>query len=111
MAGFPLPHVELGIAISMIVLGVAIATAWHPLELISLGIIAAFAIFHGYAHGVELPTAADPASYASGFVIATGIIHVIGIGLGLTLGLLFEGRISRGLGGAIALGGIYFVFA
>src|SRR6266481_9722484 len=76
MAGLPLPHVELGIALSILALGSAIAFAWRPVEVIALMLIGVFAICHGYANGVELPIAADPADYAAGFVIATGLIHL-----------------------------------
>jgi len=108
MSGFSLPHVEMGIAVSVLALGSAIACAWKPAEWLALGLIAVFAIFHGYAHGVELPRSADPASYAAGFVIATGLIHVVGIGIGLLLGGLFHGRVAQGLGTGIALAGLYF---
>jgi urease accessory protein len=111
MAGIPLPSVEFGIALSILVLGMAIAFAWRPFEPVALLIIAAFAIFHGYAHGAELPAAADPAAYSIGFVVATGAIHVVGIAIGLLIGKLFDGWVSRGIGGAIALGGIYYIWA
>jgi urease accessory protein len=111
MAGVPMPAVETGIALSVLALGLAIAFAWKPFEPVALALIAAFAIFHGYAHGAELPSAADPAAYSAGFVIATGLIHVAGIGVGLVLGKLFEGRLARGLGGVIAAGGLYFLWA
>ena len=108
MSGFVLPHVELGIALSVLILGLAIAFAWKAPEWVALSLIAVFAIFHGYAHGVELPRAVDPASYAIGFVVATGFIHVVGVGIGLLLGLLLRGRLSQALGGAIAIAGLYF---
>ncbi len=108
MSGFSLPHVEMGIALSMIALGLAIALAWKPPEWMALGLIGVFAIFHGYAHGVELPSAADPASYAAGFVVATGFIHVVGIGIGLLLGALLRGRLLEILGAGIALAGVLF---
>jgi urease accessory protein len=111
MAGLPLPHVELGIALSVLALGLAIALAWHPAEIAALALIAVFAIFHGYAHGVELPGAADPAAYAVGFVVATGMIHVCGIGIGLLIGRLYHGLVSRGLGAAIGAGGLYFLLS
>jgi len=109
MAGVPLSHIETGIALSMLVLGAAIVLAWRPPEWVALAVIAVFAICHGYAHGVELPDAADPAAYATGFVVATGAIHVIGIGIGLSLGKLFHGWFSRGLGGGVAAAGLYFL--
>lgn len=111
MLGLPLPHVELGIALSILALGSAIAFAWRPVEIIALILIGIFAICHGYAHGVELPSAADPADYAAGFVIATGLIHLLGVGVGLGLGRPFGGRLARMLGGVIAAGGIYFLVA
>jgi urease accessory protein len=83
--GVPLPGEEIGIALSIIALGSAIALRWHPAEWIALLLISVFAICHGHAHGAELPTAADPADYAVGFVIATGFIHLFGIGVGLVL--------------------------
>ncbi len=109
MTGVPIPSVETGIALSMLVLGAAIVLAWRPPEWVALAVIAVFAICHGYAHGVELPNAADPAAYATGFVVATGTIHVIGIGIGLSVGKLFHGWLSRGLGGGVAAAGLYFL--
>lgn len=109
MLGLPLPHVELGIALSILALGSAIAFGWRPIEAVALILIGVFAICHGYAHGVELPNAADPADYAVGFVLATGLIHVLGVGVGLALNKPMEGRLSRALGAVIAVGGIYFL--
>ncbi|MBZ9796412.1 HupE/UreJ family protein [Mesorhizobium sp. ES1-4] len=109
IAGVPLPGVEIGIALSIVALGLAIACAWRPAEWVALLMIAVFAICHGYAHGAELPNAADPADYAIGFVIATGLIHLLGIGFGLLLGKAFGGRLSQPLGGLIAAGGVYFL--
>lgn len=111
MMDLPLPHVEIGIALSMIALGLAIATAWKPAEGIALLIVGFFAIFHGHAHGAELPSAADPAAYAAGFVVATGAIHVAGVGVGLVLGHIMNGLLSRALGAAIALMGVYYLAA
>jgi urease accessory protein len=111
MAGIYLPAVETGIALSVLALGLAIAFAWRPFEPVALMIIAIFAVCHGYAHGQELPEAADPTAYSAGFVIATGGIHVLGIGIGLVIGKLLEGRVSRALGALIAAGGLYFLWA
>jgi urease accessory protein len=111
IAGLPLPQVETGVALSLLVLGLVIAIAFRPLEAVAVGIIGVFAVFHGYAHGAELPSAADPAAYSAGFVIATGLIHVAGIGIGLLSGRIAGGWLARGAGGAIAAGGIYFLLA
>lgn len=111
MLGLWLPQVETGIALSVLALGLAIAFAWRPFEPLALLLVAAFAVFHGYAHGAELPEAADPAAYSTGFVLATGLIHVCGIGIGLLIGSLLDGRVSRALGALIAAGGLYFLWA
>ena len=108
MSGVVLPHVELAIALSVFILGLAIAFAWKPPEWLALLLIAIFAIFHGYAHGAELPQAIDPASYANGFVVATGLIHIAGIGIGFMLGRLWKGQFSQALGVVIAMMGLYF---
>jgi urease accessory protein len=107
--GLPLPGTEIGIALSILALGLAITFAWHPAEWVALGLIAIFAICHGYAHGAELPLAADPANYVIGFVLATGLIHLFGIGVGLGSGKPLGGRLARGLGALVGIGGIYFL--
>ena len=68
-----------------------------------------FAVCHGYAHGAELPRAADPADFAIGFVLATGMIHVFGIGVGLALDKPMGGRLAQGLGALIGIAGLYFL--
>lgn len=81
--GVPLPYVEVGIALSAIVLGAMVALAVRPMLWVAALIVGAFAIFHGYAHGVELPEAADAVAFSIGFVMATGFLHLAGIALGL----------------------------
>lgn len=109
IAGVPFFGIETGIALSILALGLSIAFAWHPAEWVALLMIAVFAICHGYAHGAELPRAADPADFAIGFVLATGMIHLFGIGVGLALHKPFHGQLTRLLGGLIALGGVYYL--
>ena len=110
MLGVPMPPVEIGIAISVLVLGGCIALAVRaPIWAASL-IVALFAVFHGYAHGQELPSAADPVGYSVGFVLATGLLHIAGICLG-TLNHRPRGAwLTRGLGGAIGMLGVWFLF-
>jgi urease accessory protein len=109
IAGVPLPHVEVGIAASVIVLGLAIALAWRAPPWVAIAIVAVFAIFHGHAHGTELPSAAAPEAYAAGFVISTGLIHLGGIGIGL-LGRLPRGtQILRTTGAAILVLGVWIL--
>ncbi len=81
--GIPLPAVETGIALSAIVLGAMVAFAVRPPIWIAAVIVGAFAIFHGHAHGTELPTAANPLAFSLGFVIATGLLHLSGVAFGL----------------------------
>ena len=110
MFGLPLPPVELGIALSLLVLGGCIALSFRaPVWAASL-IVAVFAVFHGYAHGKELPSAADPASFSAGFVFATGLLHVLGIALGLLNGRPHGVVTTRGFGGVIAALGVWFLY-
>ncbi|MEO1608977.1 MAG: HupE/UreJ family protein [Pseudomonadota bacterium] len=107
--GVPVPSVEIGIALSAVVLGLCVAFALKPPLWIAALIVAAFAIFHGHAHGTELPAAADAYAYATGFVIATGLLHVTGIVFGL-LARWDLGKIAvRTGGGLIALAGVTFL--
>lgn len=107
--GVPLPYVEVGIAISAIVLGAMVAMAAQPSLWIAAILVGAFAIFHGHAHGTELPGAANAISFSIGFVVATGLLHLAGIGLGL-LTQWPNGRIAvRTTGLAIALAGLVFL--
>ncbi|MBT8148196.1 MAG: HupE/UreJ family protein [Gammaproteobacteria bacterium] len=107
--GIPLPLVEIGIASSAIVLGLMVLLAVRPPLWIAAVLVGAFGIFHGHAHGTELPDASNPLSYAIGFVLATGLMHVAGIAFGM-LADLPRGRIAvRTAGGLISASGIYFL--
>ena len=109
VAGIPLPAVETGIATSAVVLGLMVALAARPPLWVAALIVAVFAIFHGYAHGAELPEAANPLAYSLGFVIATGLLHLSGIAFGL-LARWPAGRLAvRTGGGLIALAGVGFL--
>ena len=81
--GLPLPGVEIGIAASAITLGAMVALAARPPLWIAAVIVGAFAIFHGHAHGAELPPGADAVAFSVGFVVATGLLHLTGIAFGL----------------------------
>jgi len=108
-AGVSLPNVEIMVALSVVGLGLAIALELKPPLLIATLAVGVFAVFHGHAHGTELPAAADPITYAVGFVSATGLIHLVGIGFGLLVGSAFNGWVARGAGVLIVLGGVYFL--
>ena len=107
--GVEVPLVETGIAASAVVLGLMVALALRPKIAIAAVIVGAFAIFHGHAHGTELPEAASPLAYSIGFVISTGLLHLAGIGLGhftrWPQGILAV----RAGGGVIALVGVGFL--
>jgi urease accessory protein len=107
--GVPIPGIEIGIAASAIMLGLMVALAARPPLWIAAVLVGAFAIFHGHAHGAELPPGADAVAYSVGFVVATGLLHLCGIAFGL-LARWPAGRIAvRAAGGAIALAGAVFL--
>jgi urease accessory protein len=109
--GLPLPGVEIGIAISAIVLGLMVALAARPPLWVAAVLVGAFAIFHGHAHGSELPPGSDAVAFSVGFVVATGLLHLTGITFGL-LARWPAGRLTvRAAGGAIALVGLTFLRA
>ena len=108
--GVPMPGVETGIALSGVILGLMVAFAAKPPLKIAGAIVGIFAIFHGHAHGTELPEAASALTYAAGFVIATGLLHLSGIGVGL-LARWPWGKIAVRTGGvAIAAVACGFLF-
>jgi urease accessory protein len=109
IAQISVPGVEHAIAASVLVLGAVIAAAWRAPIAIAVALVAAFAFFHGYAHGLELPAADDAAAYAAGFVVATGMIHLAGIAFGLLLQLPGGIYALRGGGAAIALAGAWIM--
>jgi urease accessory protein len=107
--GVPLPGVEIGIAISAMILGSIVALAAKPPLWIAAVLVGAFAIFHGHAHGAELPVGADAVAFSMGFVVATRMLHVSGIAFG-TLSHWPAGRIAvRAAGGVIALIGVVYL--
>lgn len=107
--GLPLPGVEIGIATSAVVLGMMVALAARPPLWVAAVLVGAFAIFHGHAHGAELPPGADALAFSVGFVVATGLLHLAGIAFGL-LARWRTGRLAvRSAGGAIAIAGLMFL--
>jgi urease accessory protein len=108
IAGTPFPPVEIGIAISVLALGLMVMLSVRASVIIAALIVAAFALFHGYAHGQEAPSVADPVGYSVGFVLCTGLLHLVGITLGALKSLPKGMLVVRGAGAAIALSGLYF---
>jgi urease accessory protein len=110
LLGVPLPGTEIGIAVSAILLGLAVAREARPPLGAAAGLVGVFAIFHGYAHGTELPDGESALLYSVGFVIATGCLHGVGIGIGL-VHRWGVGRVALRLAGTVvALFGVYFLW-
>ena len=111
LVGFPLPGVEIGIALSALVLGSMVLFAVRPPLWVSIAIVGVFALFHGHAHGAELPEGENGLTFSLGFVIATGLLHACGIAIGILWGLKAGKVAVRALGGVVALAGPYFLWS
>ncbi len=90
----PVPHVEAMIAVSLVVAGAAIAVGVKAPAVVVAAVIGGFAVFHGHAHGTEMPAAASALGYAAGFMTATALLHVVGIAAGFLMGLLDSARFA-----------------
>ena len=109
LLGVPIPGVEIGIAVSGLVMGLMVLFELRaPLWLAAL-IVSAFAVFHGHAHGAELPAGSNALLYSLAFVIATGLLHLLGILLGETRRWPGGRRFVQGAGGVVALVGLWFL--
>lgn len=110
LVGVPLPGVEVGIAASAILLGAVVALeARLPLAFAAL-LVAFFAVFHGHAHGTELPDGQSGLLYSLGFVVATGLLHATGISIGLLHRWTAGRHFLRGAGAAVAVAGVVFLW-
>lgn len=111
IVGMPFVAVETGIALSVLVLGVAIAFDKKMPLIISMAFVGFFALFHGYAHGAEMPSLAQPALYAVGFMVATALLHVGGIIIAETFKRIKHGKnLLRYLGAGVAGIGFSILF-
>jgi urease accessory protein len=86
IAGIGVPFVEIGIALSVVALGAIVAFNVKAPVAAAMGVVGLFAIFHGYAHGAEIPEDVGGVAYAAGFLIATAILHLAGISAGFLIG-------------------------
>lgn len=109
LMGFPLPGVEVGIAVSAVVLGLMVLAEARLKIQLAMVIVAFFAIFHGHAHGTELPAGQSGLLYSIGFVAATGCLHAVGIAIGLIHRWQIGRQALRGAGSIVCAGGIYFL--
>jgi urease accessory protein len=110
LLGVPLPGVELGIAASAILLGAAVMTERRLPLYAAAALVGVFAVFHGHAHGTELPPGQSGLLYSLGFVVATGCLHAIGIAIG-AIHRWPAGRVAlRIAGGGVGLAGVFFLW-
>ena len=110
LMGIPVPGVEIGIALSAMLFGTMILAEVRPKLAVAITMVGFFAIFHGHAHGTELPPGQSGLLYSIGFVMATGCLHGLGIGLGLVNGLPRGKWALRGAGTFIAIMGVVFLW-
>ncbi len=107
MNKIPFPVVETGIAVSVVVLGIAIALDKGIPTLLAMAFVGLFGMFHGYAHGMEMPLVAQPALYATGFILSTAGLHIAGVFIGVISHKIPKGdMVLRVLGAFIAAVGV-----
>lgn len=111
IAGVPLPLVEPGIALSVLLLGLAILAQWRAPLVLAIVLVGFFGVLHGHAHGTELPAAASPAAYSAGFVLSTGLLHLAGIGIGELRRWRHGVAVLRAAGAALAATGAWLLVA
>ncbi len=108
----PVPMVELGIALSIVVIGALVVLGKSIPVVAAMAIVGVFAIFHGHAHGSEMPAAMSGTSYGIGFIAATALLHAVGIAAGLAIGKIGAARgfqVARAGGAAMAAIGIAYI--
>jgi urease accessory protein len=110
LMGVPLPGVEIGIAVSGVVLGALVLGQVRLPLIAAVGVVALFAVFHGHAHGTELEPGQNAMLYSLGFVIATGVLHAVGIATGLIHRWDLGRQALRGAGALVMAGGLYFLW-
>ena len=108
LIGVPVPGIEYGIAASAILLGAAVMFEVRASLFATALLVGIFAIFHGHAHGTELPPGQSALLYSMGFVIATGCLHALGIGIGVVHRWTWGQRLLRAAGAIVFLGGVVF---
>lgn len=110
LMGVPVPGIEFGIAASAILLGAAVMFEVRAPLFVTALLVGVFAIFHGYAHGAELPPGQSAMLYSMGFVIATGCLHALGIGIGAAHRWTWGQKLVRAAGAVVAAGGVFFLW-
>jgi urease accessory protein len=110
LMGVPVPGIEYGIAASAILLGAAVLFEVRASLVMTALLVGVFAIFHGHAHGTELPPGQNALLYSMGFVMATGCLHAVGIGIGAVHRWTWGEKLLRTAGVVVALGGVFFMW-
>ena len=110
LVGMGLPGVEIGIALSALLLGIMVLAELRPKLFVATLMVGIFAIFHGHAHGTELEPGQNAMLYSLGFVIATGLLHALGIAIGLIHRWDLGRQALRGAGALVMAGGLYFLW-
>jgi urease accessory protein len=110
LIGVPLPGVEVGIALSAVVLGALVLGRVRLPLAAAVVVVALFAVFHGHAHGTELQAGQNAMLYSLGFVIATGLLHGVGIAIGLIQRWSLGRRALQGAGAVVMTAGLYFLW-
>jgi urease accessory protein len=113
VVGLPIPFVEVGIALSVIMLGAIVSFGVKAPVAVAMGVVGLFAIFHGHAHGSEMPLDASGSEYGIGFLFATAFLHTVGIGIGFLIGMssnTFGNKAYRVAGGLASVAGVALLF-
>jgi len=111
LIGVPLPGSEIAIALSGVCLGGAVLLELRPPLAVAAALVGVFGLFHGYAHGAELPPGQNALLYSLGFVLATGFLHATGIAIGLVHRWQWGRLALRGAGAAVLCGGAFFLWS
>lgn len=111
LIGLKVPGSEIAIALSGLCLGGAVALSWRPPLAVAAAMVGLFGLFHGYAHGAELPPGQNALLYSLGFVLATGLLHVTGITIGLIHRWPWGRWALRAAGAGVACGGGFFLWS
>ena len=111
MNNISLPFAEIGILVSVIVLGVLILAGIRLPILVSSILVGVFALCHGHTHGTELPAAASGVMYAAGFALTTIVLHLSGIGFGTAVNKIANEKIVKLSGAMIAIAGLFLSYS
>ena len=110
LIGVPLPGTEVGIALSGVLLGLVVLLELRPRLIWAAALVGLFGLYHGHAHGAELPPGQDALLYSVGFILATGLLHLTGIAIGLVHRWPWGRSLMRAAGAVVSACGFYFLW-